>query len=128
MTTAQQERHDATRETTSKLHAEPAKRLFIAFRARALDELAREQKTKRQVLDAMRRRYEALRAAYLRIPGTTYEGWLTYGPQPDWDEVIAAAAVDAVWDRLVERCTRELRAERARPARGRRAHPAGGAP
>ncbi len=130
MTTPQQEQQAAALDATSKLHADPAKRLFIAFRARALDELAREQKTKRQVLDAMHRKYERLRAAYLRIPATTYEGWLTYGPQPDWDEVIAAAAVDAVWDRLVERCTRELRAERGDRAdqrRRRQAHPSGGA-
>lgn len=109
--TAWQDQRDAMLDATSKLHADPAKRLFIAFRAKVLDELAREQKTKRQVIDAMRRKYEGLRATYLRIPGTTYEGWLTHGPQPDWDEVIAAAADDAVWDRLVERCTREAQPE-----------------
>lgn len=41
----------------------PVKREFIAFRAKSLAALAGERNTKRQVLDAMRRKYEGLRAA-----------------------------------------------------------------
>jgi hypothetical protein len=91
----------------SKKHAEPAKRAWIALRDALFADLATEQRTKRQVLDSLRRKYEALRAAYLRITGATYDGWGKHGPQPEWDEVIAAAHDDAVWDRLVERCLRE---------------------
>ena len=92
--------------STSRLHGEPARREFIALRNELLGQLAREQNTKRQVIDALRRKHEKLRAVYLRIAGTTYQGWLDYGTQPYWDEVVAAARDDAVWDRLVERCTR----------------------
>ena len=102
------EQQTATLDAISRQHGAPAKREFVTHRNKSFAELAGELKTRRQILDSMRRKYEALRAVYLRVTGTTYEGWSKYGPQPEWDEVIAAAADDAVWDRLVERCTREI--------------------
>lgn len=87
----------------SRKHAGPAKREFLTHRAKLFALHLGERKTKRQVIDSLRTKYESLRAAYLRIPGTTYDGWREHGPQADWDEVVAAGD-DAVWDRLVERC------------------------
>lgn len=91
----------------SRQHAGPAKREFSALRDQLFAQFAAERKTKRQVLDSLRRKYEALRAAYLRVPGTTYDSWREHGPQAAWEEVGAATRDDAVWDRLVERCVRE---------------------
>lgn len=102
-----QEQQAAMLDAVSRQHAQPAQRTFLALRAELFTELAGERRTKRQAIDSLRRKYEALRAAYLRIAGTTYEGWRQHGPQDHWDEVIAAAADDAVWDRLVERCVCE---------------------
>lgn len=99
----------------SKQHAAPTKRAWLALRDKLFAELVAEQRTKRQVLDSLRRNYEALRAAYLRVPGTTYDGWRAHGPQPEWDEVFAATRDDAVWDRLVGRCVRERAREARRP-------------
>lgn len=90
--------------TASESLAHAAKRVFLAFRARSLADVAGEQKTKRQAFEAIQRRYNSQLAEFLRIPGTTYGDWLKHGPFPDYDEVVAAAEVDAVWDRLVERC------------------------
>jgi hypothetical protein len=81
-----------------------AKREFVLVRGRELAALAGERKTKRQVLGTMRKKYEALRAEFLRITGTTYGDWIEHGPHAEWDEIIAAAADDGVWDRLTERC------------------------
>jgi hypothetical protein len=110
--TAWSDQRDAMLDTLSRQHAAPAKREFIALRDRQLVAHAGEQKTKRQVLDALRRKHESLRAAYLRITGTTYAGWLEHGPHAEWEEVLAAAADDATWDRLVERIARQHQAQR----------------
>lgn len=115
--TSWQEQQAAMLDAVSKRNGDPARRTFLALRAELFGELAGERKTKRQVIDSLRRKYEALRAAYLRINGTTYEGWRKHGPQDHWDEVIAAAADDAVWDRLVERCVRETANEARRQRR-----------
>lgn len=96
-------------DSISREHGSAAKRAFLAVRAKQLAAHSGELKTKRQVLDAMRRSYEKLLAQYLRVEGTTYAGWSKHGAQPDWDEVVAAAADDAVWDRLVERVVEEAK-------------------
>jgi hypothetical protein len=104
VTTSWQDQRDDALAHVSRQHADPAKREFVLVRGRCLAALAGERRTKRQVLDTMRKKYESLRATYLRITGTTYEGWIKYGPHAEWQEVLAAAADDAVWDRLIERC------------------------
>jgi hypothetical protein len=51
---------------------------FLALRDKLFAEFASEQRTRRQVLDSLRRKYERLCAAYLRIPGRrTRTGWST---------------------------------------------------
>lgn len=65
--------------------------------------LLAEQRTKRQVLASLERTHGYLRATFLRGQGTTYQAWCDLGPKALYDEVVAAAEDDAVWDRLVER-------------------------
>lgn len=93
-------------------HSRPfAKAALLDFRAvkgKQLELLRHEKRTKRQALDSMRKAYEKLCAEYLRIEGTTYSGWTDFGPAREWDEVVAAACDEAVWDRLVERGLAEL--------------------
>jgi hypothetical protein len=81
---------------------------FRAAKAKALGGVQRDQLTKRETLEVLRRRYNKLLAEYLRIHETTYAGWLEHGPTQEWEEVLAAAKDDAVWDRLVERGLAEL--------------------
>jgi hypothetical protein len=81
---------------------------FRAAKAKALGGVQREQLTKREALEVLRRRYNKLLAEYLRIHETTYACWLEHGPSQEWEEVIQAARDDAVWDRLVERGLAEL--------------------
>jgi hypothetical protein len=81
---------------------------FRAAKAQQLEHVKVERRTKRQALDTLRRKYERLRAEYLRIEGTTYAAWTAFGPADEWEECVAAAHDDAVWDRLVERGLVEL--------------------
>ena len=81
---------------------------FRATKAKQLKLVGLERTTKRKAMDSMRRQYEKLRAAYLRTAGTTYQAWCELGPHAEWEEVLAAAGDDAVWDRLVERGVVEL--------------------
>lgn len=94
---------DAMFEEVSRKHGGEARRIFRSFKATTLADVARERLNKRKALDKMRRKFESLQAEYLRIPATTYDGWLKFGPKDEWDEVVHAAWDDAVWDRLVER-------------------------
>jgi hypothetical protein len=100
-----QQQQQAMLDTISRGAGELAKADWLKVRARLFRQHAGELKTKRQVLDSLRRSYETLRAKYLKVTGTTYDGWKQHGPQPEWDEVVAAAHDDAVWDRLVLRVT-----------------------
>ena len=88
----------------SQQRADNFKREFLALRARMLAAVAGDLKTKREAFATLRRKYQAQLEVYLRVPGTTYGDWLQHGPFPYYDEVVAAVEVDAVWDRLVERC------------------------
>lgn len=97
----------AVLDAQSKANAQECARAFRKVKAKQLALVGAEQKTKREAIDFLRRHFLKLCAFYLRIPGTTYVCWLEHGAQSDWDEVVAAAADDAVWDRLVDRCTRE---------------------
>lgn len=87
----------------SRPFAETARREFRTTKARELKAVRLEQRTQRQALDTLRRRYESLRAVYLRITGTTYQAWTELGPHEEWEECLAAVKDEAVWDRLVER-------------------------
>lgn len=86
----------------SKRRAEPFTRLFVKVKAEQLAAVRLEKRTRRQALDTMQKKYVALRAEYLKIIGTTYQGWLDHGPAKHWDEITFALRDDAVWDRLVE--------------------------
>lgn len=98
----QRQRDDAL-EAFSAPHARTANAEFRRIKADQLAAVAAEKCSKRHAIDAMRRKYEKLRTDYLKITGTVYSVWLTHGAQAEWDEVLAAAMDDAVWDRLVER-------------------------
>lgn len=104
----------------SRPFAETAKREFRATKAAQLKLVGAEQRTQRQAMDAMRRKYESLRAVYLRITGTTYQAWTDLGPQAEWLECVEAVKDPSVWDRLVERGVVELEAGKADPAPRRR--------
>src|SRR5260221_14509218 len=91
----------------SKRHASIALASFRKTKVGQLKLASVEKRTKRQVLDTLRRKFETLQAEYLRIPATTYEGWLTYGPKDEWEEGLAAVRDDAIGDRLGERCAEE---------------------
>ena len=80
------------------------KRRFISTKLAQLLAVGREQRTQREAIAAMRRKYVRLLADFLRVDGSTYGIWLELGPKPEWDEVLAAAEDPAVWDRLVEKC------------------------
>jgi hypothetical protein len=86
----------------SRKHAEAYRKRFVAQRDLALRMVRDEIKTQRQVLDSLRRGYERLRAEYLRIPCTREQEWQDVGPAPIWNELLEAARVPAVWDRLVD--------------------------
>jgi hypothetical protein len=107
--TAWLDQRDAALLAHSRPFATAAFHDFRALKAKVLKLVKGEQINKRQALDKLRRKYEKLRAEYLRIEGTTYSAWLEIGPTAEWDECIAAAKDDAVWDRLVERGLAELR-------------------
>ena len=79
------------------------KRMFVVARDRTLRRVAAEQQTQRKAMTALRRLYDKLLATWLRREGTTYEAWLEHGPKAEYDELVAAAEVPAVWDRLVDR-------------------------
>lgn len=80
-----------------------AKRAFIRARDRQLRLVRGERTTKMQAIHVCRRVFDRLSGHYHRIAGTTYAGWLAWGPKAEWDELLEAAADDALWDRLVER-------------------------
>jgi hypothetical protein len=82
---------------------------YRALKAKVLRLVQREQLDKRRAMDKLRRKYEKLRAEYLRITGTTYSAWREFGPTAEWDECVEAARHEAVWDRLVDRGLAELR-------------------
>lgn len=103
-----QKSRDAMLDETSRKYAIEARVAFREVEAAQLAAVAKELRTRRQALDSMRRSYEKLRAEYLRVPATTYDGWLEHGPHADWEEVLAATKDDAVWDRLVERGAPEV--------------------
>jgi hypothetical protein len=86
-----------------------AKRAFVLVRGKQLAAHAGERTTRRQTVEAIRRQYTKICDAYLRTSGTTYADWLAYGPKAEWDEILAAADDDAVWDRLVDRCVERER-------------------
>lgn len=98
-----QKQRDEALDSFSVPHAKAANAEFRRIKDDQLAAVRAEKCSKRHALDAMRRKYERLRAAYLRVTGTTYSVWLSHGPQAEWDEVTSAALDDAVWDRLVER-------------------------
>ena len=87
----------------SRPFAEGARAEFRAVKAEQLKAVQLERRTRRQALDTMQRKFAKLRAAYLRITGTTYQTWIDAGPHEEWKEVLEAVKDEAVWDRLVER-------------------------
>lgn len=91
---------------------------FRATKGSQLKLVASEQRTQRQAMESMRRRYEALRAVFLRLTGTTYRMWTEHGPQHEWEECVEAARDPALWDRLVERGLAQTSDDRAQ-TRGR---------
>lgn len=98
--------------TQSKANAQECARAFRRVKAKQLALVGAEQKTKREALDFLHRHFTKLRAFYLRIPATTYQDWIDFGAQADWEECVGAALDEAVWDRLVDRCTREQQERR----------------
>lgn len=82
--------------------AEKARREFFHVKVQQLGKVAREERTVRQAMDTLRKKYDQLSATYLKVIGTTYEVWCTHGPKGEWDELIEARRDEAVWDRLVE--------------------------
>lgn len=97
-----QQQQAAMLDAESRKYAKVALDAFRALKRKLLEDHAKELKTKRQVLDGLRRKYDALLAVYLRTPCTTYDGWIEHGPKAEWEEVLAATHDEAVWDRLVE--------------------------
>jgi hypothetical protein len=87
----------------SRPFADRARVEFRELKAAQLAAVHSERRSLRQAMDSMRRSYEALRAGYIRVTGTTIAVWDLYGPNREWDECIHAAREPSVWDRLVER-------------------------
>jgi hypothetical protein len=83
-------------------HAKVALDSFRAAKKRALKQVAEEKTTKRKAVDSLRRVYTSLCDDFLRVKGTTYQGWLDHGPKAELEELVAAAQDDAIWDRLVD--------------------------
>lgn len=100
--TAWSDERDAMLDVESKKQAAIAVEAFRATKGKELRAVAEERRTRRQAIETMRKKYEALRKVYLKAPLTTYDGWTQHGPGAEWEEVLAATRDDAVWDRLVE--------------------------
>ncbi len=92
----------ARRMDESLRHAELALTAFREAKGRALKLVAEERMSRREALKSMRRLYEKLSDAYLRASKeTTYAMWCEL-VKPEWDELLAAASDDALWDYLVD--------------------------
>lgn len=90
--------------TRSRAEAETVRRAFAAIKRRILKRVGRELITKDLAIGKLRRTFLKMQAVYLRLDFTTYSDWLE-ATQPEWDEVLAAAADDAILDHLVDRCS-----------------------
>lgn len=88
--------------TESVLAARKARAMFVALKRTHLRRVAAEMSTREIAVRTLRRRYDLMTSAFLRVPGTTYADWLEHGPKAELDELLAAASDPAVWDRLVE--------------------------
>lgn len=95
----------------SKHHANVALEKFRAAKGRALKLVAGEGTTRRAALESMRKLYEKLCETFLRAASeTTYSAWCEL-VKPEWDELVAAAGDDALWDRLTETYERRAHAQ-----------------
>jgi hypothetical protein len=88
---------------SSRAAAQYACSAFVAIKRRTLKRVAGEQLTKREAIEKLRRTFLSAQSRFLRLEGSIYSDWLETA-QLEWDEVLAAAADDAIWDRLVDRC------------------------
>lgn len=89
---------------SSTSDAQAACRAFAAVKRRTLKRVGLELLTKRDAITKLRKTFVRMQAAYLRLDGTTYSDWLG-SVQLEWLEVLVAAEDDAIWDRLVDRCS-----------------------
>jgi hypothetical protein len=76
---------------------------YRATKTALLRDVAREKKTKADVVKLLRKRYDYALKRFLHADGTTYGEWLEHGPKNDLDEVLEAQRDEAVWDRLVDK-------------------------